>query len=74
METKEIRIATLGITEEFRNMEVGETVRFPLSKYKYSTIRATPSTSLVNERVEEGRSWRSKINYTDKCVDVIRTA
>lgn len=74
METKEIRIATLGITEEFRNMKVGETVRFPLSKYKYSTISATPSTSLVNERVEEGRSWRSKINYADKCVDVIRTA
>ena len=74
METKKIRIAALGITEEFKSMKVGETVRFPLSKYKYSTIRATPSTSLVNERVEEGRSWKTKINYDDKCVDVTRTA
>ncbi|ROT10391.1 hypothetical protein ED388_04520 [Muribaculaceae bacterium Isolate-007 (NCI)] len=74
METKELRIATLGITEEFRNMGVGETVRFPLSRYKYSTIRATPSTSLVNERIEEGRSWKTQINYDEKCVDVIRIA
>lgn len=74
METKEIRIATLGITEEFRSMKVGETVRFPLSKYKYSTIRATPSTSLVNERIEEGRNWRTQINKDEKCVDVVRIA
>ncbi len=74
MEKKEKRIATLGITTEFRNMKVGETVVFPLSKYKYCSVRSTPTTSLVNERITEGRNWVTKINPVDKCVEVTRVS
>lgn len=64
----------MGIADELRDMQVGDVVRFPLNKYNYNSIRSTPSTSLVNERAEEGREWKTKINYEDKCVDVTRTA
>ncbi len=74
MENKEIRIATLGITAEFRKMEVGETVRFPFTKYNYGTVRQAPSTAVANERANEGRMWKTKINWEEKSVDVTRTA
>lgn len=70
---KTIRIASLGITEEIRRMGIGDVVQFPLSQYNYNSIRATPSTSLVNERLE-GKRWRTKINFDNKCVEVIRIA
>lgn len=70
---KTIRIATQGIAEEFRNMEVGDIVRFPTSQYKYNTIRATPSTTMVNERME-GKRWRTRIDFDNKCVEVTRIA
>lgn len=70
---KTIRIATLGIAEEYRMLGIGETVRFPMSKYKYNTIRATPSTTLVNDRLE-GKKWKTKINFDEKCVEVTRIA
>ncbi len=70
---KTIRIATLGIAEEFRRMEIGDVVQFPTAQYNYNSIRATPSTSLVNERME-GKRWRTKINFDNKCVEVIRIA
>lgn len=68
-----IRTATLGIAEEFRKLGVGEAVRFPLSEYNYNSVRATPSTSLVNDRAE-GKKWKTKINFDDKCVEVTRIA
>ncbi|MBD5231910.1 MAG: hypothetical protein HDS66_07150 [Bacteroidales bacterium] len=70
---QKIRIATLGITEEFRKMKLGEVVRFPCDKYKYNSIRSTPSTSLVNEMME-GKRWKTKLNFEDKCVEVTRIA
>lgn len=70
----EIRIATLGIAEEMRSMKVGDVVKFPLSEYNYTSVRATPAGALVNERVNEGKRWKTKVNYSDKCVDVTRTA
>ena len=70
----ETRIATLGIVEEMRSMKVGDVVKFPLSVYNYSSVRATPSGPLLNERVNEGKRWKTRVNYIDKCVDVTRTA
>lgn len=70
---KTIRIATIGIADEFRRMEIGEVVRFPMSQYNYNTIRATPSTTLVKERIE-GMRWRTKINFDDRCIEVTRIA
>ncbi len=70
---KTIRIATLGIAEEMRNMEVGEVVQFPLEKYNYNSVRATPSTTLVPERAS-GKRWKTKVNYDDKCTEVKRLA
>lgn len=70
---KTIRIATLGIAEEFRRMEIGEVVQFPMAQYNYNTIRSTPSTTLVKERLD-GKKWRTKINFDEKCVEVTRVA
>lgn len=67
------RTATLGIAEEFRRMVVGEVVQFPLAQYNYNSIRSTPSTSLVPERME-GKQWKTKLDFDNKCVEVIRIA
>lgn len=68
-----IRIATLGIVEEFRSMKVGDIVRFPASKYKASSIRATPSGALFNEQIE-GKRWKTRLDRDNKCIEVTRTA
>lgn len=68
-----IRIATRGPVEEFRDMNVGDVVRFPLDKYNYNTLRVIPSTSLVSDRVD-GKNWKTKINYLEKAVDVKRVS
>lgn len=73
MEQKEIKIATRGIAEEMRDMAVGDVVSFPLDKYNYNSVRATPSTTLVPERAE-GAKWRTRVNYDAKCTEVTRTA
>lgn len=73
MEQKEIKIATLSIADEFRKMNVGDVVRFPTNRYNYNSIRSTPSTSLVAERME-GKRWKTKIDFENKCVEVTRTA
>lgn len=65
------RTATLGITEEFRKMNVGDIVHFPTSRYNYNSIRSTPSSSLVNDRIN-GKSWRVRIDFENKCVIVTR--
>lgn len=70
---KTLRIATRGIAEEMRDMEVGDVVSFPLDKYNYNSVRATPSTTLVPERAK-GAKWRTRVNYEDKCTEVTRTA
>ena len=67
------RIATRGPVEEYRDMNVGDVVRFPLDKYNYNTLRVLPSTSLVPDRVD-GKSWKTRINYPEKAVDVTRVS
>lgn len=70
---KTIRIAEKGITEEFRNMKVGEVVRFPVPRYNYNTIRQVPYTSCVNESFE-GRKWQTRKDIDNKCIEVTRIA
>lgn len=71
--TKEVRIATKGISAEMMNMEVGDVVRFPVDSYNYNSIRSTPSSALLHERMA-GRQWKTKINYEEKGVDVTRVS
>lgn len=70
---KTIKIATLGIAEELRNMEVGDVVQFPVPKYNYNSIRTSPGTTLVAETME-GRKWKTKKDIDNRCVLVTRTA
>lgn len=74
MENTNIRIAKFGITDELRNMEVGDIVRFPVDKYNFNTVRSTPAGSLVAERMNEGRRWKSHVNYDEKCIEVTRVS
>ena len=67
------RIATMGIADEFRNMKIGDIVQFPLATYNYNSVRATPSTTLVPDRAA-GKKWKTRVNYDEKCTEVIRTA
>lgn len=68
-----IRTATRGMVEEFRDMNVGDVVQFPVEKYNYNSLRTLPSTCLVEDRMN-GKHWKTRMNYADKCVDVTRTA
>lgn len=72
LNVKKPKWAEFGITEEFRRLAVGEIVLFPLASYNYTTIRATPGGVLVKEKVTEGRGWRTKVDYDNKSVAVIR--
>lgn len=65
------RVAYRGIADEMRDMQVGQIVQFPLDKYNYNSVRATPSTTLVPERAG-GKKWRTRVNYDEKCTEVIR--
>lgn len=68
-----VREATLGITEEFRKMKIGEVVSFPFSRYKYTSVRVTPSSTLVNERAE-GAHWSVTCDMDNKCAYVRRVS
>lgn len=70
---KTIKTATLGIAEEYRKMEVGDSVRFPLPPYNYNSIRVAPTTTLMAERLE-GRRWKTEIDNESRSVIVTRTA
>ena len=70
---KTIKIATLGIAEELKNMEIGDVVQFPVPKYNYNSIRTSPGTTLVAETME-GRKWKTKKDIDNRCVLVTRTA
>lgn len=70
---KEARIAKLGIAEELRNMEVGDIVQFPVTKYNYNSIRSSPTTSLIVEKLE-GRRWRTRMDYDTGNAIVTRIA
>lgn len=70
MENKTIRIATNGVTGELRNMEVGETVRFPFDKYNPSSVRSAASALYV-ERMN-GKKWSTQTNCDEWYTDVTR--
>lgn len=70
---KTVRIASLGISDEFRRLEIGEVVHFPIPKYNYNSIRSTPSTSLVAERMD-GKRWKTRLDIDNKLVEVIRVS
>lgn len=64
--------AMLGVADEFRKLNVGDIVLFPIAAYNYQTIRSTPSTTLVPERINEGRKWTTKLDKDNKSVAVLR--
>lgn len=70
---KKKRLATRGICEELRDMNVGDVVQFSMIDYNYNTVRAAPSSALGRERCN-GMMWRTRVNWAEKCVDVTRTA
>lgn len=69
---KTLRIASGGIAEEFRNLNVGEVVVFPMADYNPNTVRNTPSASMLNERAKTGKKWITSTDMEDKCVYVVR--
>ena len=67
-----IREATGGVAEEFRNLSIGEVIMFPMLKYNPNTVRNTPSSTMLNERVNTGKKWITSTDMKDKCVYVAR--
>lgn len=66
--------ATEGVTDEFRKLNVGDIVLFPIDSYNYQTIRSTPGTTMVPEVLKEGRKWKTKLDRDNQSVAVIRIA
>lgn len=66
-----IRIATKGIAEELRNMEIGNKVKFPIPEYNYNSLRTSVSTTLINERIA-GWRWQTRMDLSNKCAIVTR--
>lgn len=69
---KTIRKASGGIAEEFRNLSVGEVILFPMLDYNPNTVRNTPSTTMLNERIKTGKKWITSTDMENKCVYVAR--
>lgn len=69
---KEIKTASGGPVEEFLSMEVGETRRFPFSRYNDNTLRALPARLWVQR--SEGRKWVGKANYIKGYREVTRVS
>ena len=57
---------------ELKAQGVGDISLFPVSEYQPSTIRSTPSASLFDLQVNEGRVWRTKQDRPNKAIAVIR--
>ena len=68
-----IRIATGGIAEELRKMEVGDVVKFPMDRYNPSTMRSAPTAVMYKER-GEGRNWKTKSNFEEQFTEVTRVS
>lgn len=66
--------AALGVAAEFRKLQVGDIVLFPIDAYNYQTIRSTPGTTMVPEVINEGRQWKTKLDRDNKSVAVLRIA
>lgn len=74
LDIKTPKWAVLGVTAEFRRLNVGDIVLFPIDSYNYQTIRSTPGTSMVPEVLNEGRQWKTKLDRDNKSVAVLRIA
>ncbi|MEI3156227.1 MAG: hypothetical protein V8T07_00650 [Muribaculaceae bacterium] len=68
------RIATRGIAEEFRDMNVGDVVQFPCDKYNPTSVRSCTATTLLPDRMNEGKAWSAKTDFETKSMMVTRTA
>lgn len=68
---KEIRKAKGGIAEEFRKLNIGETVSFSLIDYKSTSIRAASSGTLSEER-KSGKKWITHTDFDDLKIYVTR--
>lgn len=74
LDIKTPRWAVFGVTVEFRKLQVGDIVLFPIDSYNYQTIRSTPGTTMVPEMLNEGRKWKTKLDKDNKSVAVLRIA
>lgn len=70
---KTIKIATDTIAGEIRSLSVGEVVRFPVPKYKISSVLSAVGATLADLRAE-GRRWKTKRDSEYRFIDVTRTA
>ena len=70
----DVRWAASGIAPEFRSMSVGDIVLFATDKYNYQSIRSTPGTVMVQERMQDGREWTTRVDYANKVVAVMRVS
>lgn len=66
--------AVLGVTAEFRKLQVGDIVLFPIDTYNYQTIRSTPGSTMVPEVLNEGRQWKTKLDRENRSIAVLRIA
>ena len=67
------KIATLGIADELRRMKIGDVDKFPMSQYRYNSVRACPSTSLAEEQCN-GKNWKTRLDREERCVFVTRVS
>lgn len=65
-----IKCATGAIVDEFRALNVGDVVSFPLDQYSYSSIRATPTA--LGAGTENGPKWQTQMSSINQCVFVKR--
>lgn len=66
-----IKTAENGIAEEYRNMGIGDVIKFPFGQYNPLSVRNAPSGTLFNQRIE-GKKWITSTDSDDECVYVIR--
>lgn len=72
MEIKTPKWAVLGVAAEFRKLNVGDIVLFPIDSYNYQTVRSTPGSTMVPEVFNEGRKWKTKKDKENKSIAVLR--
>jgi len=72
VEMKEIWRAEGKIADELRKMNVGDIILFDVENYNYPTIRSAPGTIMVKERMKEGREWKTRVDYDNQAIAVLR--
>ena len=72
VEMKGIWRAEGKIADELRKMNVGDIILFDVENYNYPTIRSAPGTIMVKERMKEGREWKTRDDYDNQDIAVLR--